>query len=182
MYTGFSGDPLTYIVRGDANADGLDNINNDVNNDPVYLPRDATDITLDDPADYTKLDGYIRAESCLRAQRGRLLQRNSCRNPWVNRLDARLTKVLPILRRQSLEITADLFNLLNFMDNDWGRVSHTMEDFGYLPNGNRVSLLELVGYDVPNDRGIYDVLEPRRNELEVDPTRWRMQLSARYTF
>jgi hypothetical protein len=30
--------------------------------------------------------------------------------------------------------------------------------------------LELVGYDVPNGRGIYHVLEPRRDELEVDPT------------
>jgi hypothetical protein len=181
-YTGFSGDPLTYIVRGDANADGMDNIDNDRNNDPVYLPREASDITLDDPADYGRLDRYIQGESCLRVQRGRLLERNSCRNPWVNRLDARLTKVLPILRRQSVEITADLFNLLNFVDNDWGRVRHTMEDFGFLPNGNRVSLLELVGYDVPNGRGIYHVLEPRRNELEVDPTRWRMQLSARYVF
>jgi hypothetical protein len=182
MYTGFSGDPLTYIVRGDANADGMDNINNDRNNDPVYLPRDAGDITLDDPGDYARLDGYIQGEACLRTQRGRLLERNSCRNAWVNRLDARMTKVLPILRGQALEITADLFNLLNFMDNDWGRVRHTMEDFGFLPNGNRVSLLELVGYDVPNGRGIYHVLEPRRNELEVDPTRWRMQLSARYVF
>jgi hypothetical protein len=72
--------------------------------------------------------------------------------------------------------------LLNFIDHDWGQVRHTMEDFGGLPNGNRVSLLELVGYDVPNGRGIYHVLEPRRDELEVDPTRWRMQLSVRYVF
>lgn len=57
-----------------------------------------------------------------------------------------------------------------------------MEDFGGLPNGNRVSVLELVGYDVANGREIYHVLEPHRNELEVDPTRWRMQLSARYLF
>jgi len=45
-----------------------------------------------------------------------------------------------------------------------------------------VSLLRLVGYDVVNGRGIYHVLDPRRHELDVDDTRWRMQLSARYTF
>jgi hypothetical protein len=45
-----------------------------------------------------------------------------------------------------------------------------------------VSLVELVGYDTAHSRGIYHVLDPVRNELDVDATRWRMQLSARYTF
>jgi len=181
-YIGFSGDPLTYIVRGDANADGLDNIHDDSHNDPVYVPRNAADITLDDPADYPRLDQYIQAEGCLRAQRGRILERNSCRNPWINRLDGRLTKVLPTHRGQWVQITVDLFNLLNFIDHDWGQVQHTMEESGGVPNGNRVSLLRLVGYDVVNSRGTYHVLDPRRHELDVDGTRWRMQLSARYTF
>ncbi len=181
-YIGFSGDPLTYIVRGDANADGLDNLENARNNDPVYVPRNAGDITLDDPADYAKLDQYIQAESCLSAQRGRLLERNSCGNPWINRLDGRLTKVLPTHRGQSVQITADLFNLLNFIDHDWGQVQQTLEEFGGPPNGNRVSLVELVGYDEANSRGIYHVLQPRRHELDVEGTRWRMQLSARYVF
>jgi outer membrane receptor protein involved in Fe transport len=181
-YLGYSGDPLTYIVHGDANADGLDNLDDFRHNDPVYVPRDATDITLDDPADYARLDRYIQTEGCLQAQRGRLLQRNSCRNPWINRLDARLTKVLPTGRGQSVEIAADLFNLLNFIDHDWGQVRQTTEESGGGTNGNRVSLVQLVGYDVANSRGIYHVLEPRRNELQVEPTRWRMQLSARYTF
>jgi hypothetical protein len=182
LYTGFSGDPLTYIVHGDANADGLDNIDDSRHNDPVYVPSDAADVTLDDPADYPRLDQYIQAEDCLRAQRGRILQRNSCRNPWINRLDARLTKVLPTVHGQSVQITADLFNLLNFIDHDWGQVQQTMEESGGISNGNRVSLVQLVGYDVANGRGIYHVLKPRLHELQVDATRWRMQLSARYTF
>jgi hypothetical protein len=182
LYTGFSGDALTYIVHGDANADGLDNIDDSRHNDPVYVPIDAGDITLDDPADYTRLDHYIQAESCLGAQRGRILERNSCRNPWINRLDLRLTKMLPTGRGQTVQITADLFNMLNFIDHDWGQVRQTMEESGGIPNGNRVSLVQLVGYDVANSRGIYHVLNPRRHELEVDATRWRMQLSARYTF
>jgi carboxypeptidase family protein/TonB-dependent receptor-like protein len=181
-YIGYSGDPLTYIVHGDANADGLDNIDDSRHNDPVYVPRDATDITLDDPADYPRLEQYIQAEGCLQAQRGGLLRRNSCRNPWVNRLDGRLTKVLPTGRGQSMQITVDLFNLLNFIDHDWGQVRQTTDESGVLRNGNRVSLVQLVGYDVANARGVYHVLEPRRHELDVDGTRWRMQLSARYTY
>ncbi len=181
-YIGFSGDPLTYIVHGDANADGLDNIEDTRYNDPVYVPRHAGDITLDNPADYPRLDSYIQTEGCLSAQRGRILERNSCRNPWINRLDARLTKALPTWRGQSVEITADFFNLLNFIDHDWGRVQQTMEESGGVGLGNRVSLVQLVGYDVANGRGIYHGLEPRRHELDVERTRWRMQLSVRYTF
>jgi hypothetical protein len=181
-YLGYSGDPLTYIVHGDANADGLDNLDDSRNNDPVYVPLDAGDITLDDPADYARLDQYIQKEGCLQAQRGRLLQRNSCRNPWINRLDARLSKLLPTGRGQAVEFTADLFNLLNFIDHDWGQVRQAMEANGGTTFGNRLSLIELVGYDAANSRGIYHVLTPRPREVQVDLSRWRMQLSARYTF
>ena len=43
FYNGYSGHPYTYTVSGDVNADGLDV------NDPVYLPKNAGDITLADP-------------------------------------------------------------------------------------------------------------------------------------
>lgn len=68
------------------------------------------------------------------------------------------------------------------MDHDWGQVRHTMEAFGGVSNGNRVSLLELTGYDEVHARGVYRVINPRRHNLDVDATRWRMQISARYTF
>jgi hypothetical protein len=182
-YIGVSGAPLTYIVSGDANADGLDNIDFFRHNDPVYVPRDASDITLADPDDYDSLLApFIDSEQCLRTQRGRLLRRNSCRNPWASRLDGRLSKVVPTWHGQSLEIMADLFNLLNFIDGDWGRVLQTTDEGGGVANGNRASLLDLVGYDVDRGRGIYRVLAPRQRELDVDATRWRLQLSARYLF
>ena len=48
--------------------------------------------------------------------------------------------------------------------------------------GGRVPLLDLAGYDVANDRGIYNVVTVPRRELDVEATRCRLQLSARYTF
>ena len=131
FYTGFSGDPVTYIVLGDANGDGIDNLfDHTHDNDPVYVPKDAGDITLANPADYPALERIIRREPCLRRQRGRLLERNSCRQPWVTSLDARLTKVLPTAHGQSLELSADVFNLLNLLDRDWGLARFNFEDFG----------------------------------------------------
>ncbi|HET8623983.1 MAG TPA: TonB-dependent receptor [Gemmatimonadales bacterium] len=183
VYVGSSGDPLTYIVRGDANADGLDNIFGGArDNDPIYVPRDAADITLADPSEFARLDQIIEEEACLRWQRGRLMERNSCRDPWVHTTQARLTKVLPTVRGQSLQLTIDLFNVLNFLDGDWGLVRHTLEDHGFFNVGSRTSLLELVGYDEANQRGIYTVLQPNRRRIDPVASRWRLQLSARYTF
>ena len=70
-----------------------------------------------------------------------------------------------------------MFNLLNFVDHDWARTFFTGDVFG-----GRVPLLDLAGYDAANGRGIYNVEEVPQRELDVPATRWRVQLSARYTF
>jgi hypothetical protein len=176
FYTGTSGFPFSYIATGDPNADGLGQFGGR-NNDAVYVPRDAGDITLADPAEYAKLDTVIQSDRCLAAQRGRLLERNSCRSGWMGRLDARMTKLIPTTRGQALEFTVDVFNMLNFIDHDWGRTFLTGDVFG-----GRVPLLDLAGYDAVNGRGIYNVVDVPRRELDVQATRWRVQLSARYTF
>jgi hypothetical protein len=45
-----------------------------------------------------------------------------------------------------------------------------------------VSLLELVGYDVERGRGVYNVLAPLFRQVDSESSRWRLRLSARYTF
>jgi hypothetical protein len=39
-----------------------------------------------------------------------------------------------------------------------------------------------VGYDEARGRGVYNVLAPRRHEVDVEATRWRVRLSLRYGF
>jgi TonB dependent receptor. len=169
-YLAFSGDPLTYVVLGDANGDG-------VPNDPVYLPKAAGDITLADPTDYPRLDSLIQVQPCLRRQRGHLMERNSCRQPWFSELDARLTKVLPTARGQSLELSVDCFNLLNLLDRSWGLARFISGD-GFA----QTRLLQLDGYDDALGRGIYHLLRPGLREVDQARSRWRLRLSARYTF
>jgi hypothetical protein len=182
QYNAFSGDALTYVVLGDANADGLDNLfDHSRDNDAVYVPRGQGDITLADPADYPRLEEVIQEEPCLRHQRGRILQRNSCRQPWISSLDARLTKVLPTFHGHALDVSADLFNVLNFVNRDWGLFRITEGGVG---NGNigEANLLQLVGYDSANGRGIYNFLAPQLRHIVPDASRWSLRLSARYIF
>ena len=172
FYNGFSGSPYTYRVLGDVNADGVTAFGGPQNNNPVYVPRDAADITLADPAQWDSLDRYIRSRPCLREQRGELLRRNSCRNPWVSVVNARLSKIFPTTRGQSVELIADLFNVLNFLDGDWAVRRATLG----------TTILSLVGYDSANGRGIYDFIPRDPQVRDLEATRWRMQLGARYTF
>src|SRR5439155_24148703 len=83
-YTGRNGYRYGYVVSNDANGEALGS------NDLVAVPRDAADIALQTPADWTKLDAYIKNEPCLERNRGRILPRNSCQNPWMNFLNLRL--------------------------------------------------------------------------------------------
>jgi hypothetical protein len=166
FYIGYSGQPYTYTIHGDADAARY------AGNDIVYVPTDAADITLADPAQYPNLDRLIRSEPCLRDQRGRLMRRNSCRDHWNTEVNARVSKMVPTGRGQSIELIADLFNALNLFDSDWGVrqfVSNT-------------ELLELVGYDLPNGRGVYNVLPVDRKMVDTEATRWRVQVGARYSF
>jgi hypothetical protein len=174
-WIGMSGAPYTYVAEGDPNADGFRF--DDVSNDVVYVPRDAGDITLADPADFTALDSVIRSEPCLQRQRGRLLERNSCRDPWQNETTARLSKLVHLADRRTLEISIDLFNLLNFVNRDWGLVRQTVSD-----EGNAVRLLRLVGYDTAHSRGVYEFVPISRRQIDVDASRWQLQFGTTVFF
>lgn len=186
-YVGASGAPFTYVIDGDANADGLGILQP---NDVVYVPRNVVaggDIVLVQPdaqgrlvpapaSEYANLDSFIQADPCLREHRGRLLSRNSCRNPWFGSLNARLSKAIPTARGQSLELTVDVYNLLNLISREWGQYRAT---FGNNPS---VAMLRLAGYDPSGGRGVYQLALPARNEIQDFESRWQAEISLRYVF
>jgi hypothetical protein len=123
-YIGQSGTPYTLRSggssgRGDLNLDGTNT------NDPIYIPTGAGDplspYAFQSPDNETAFQEYISGESCLSSQRGRIMERNSCRNPWQNQLDVALRQRLPVLQGDAaLEI--QIFNFLRMLDRDWGQV------------------------------------------------------------
>ena len=68
--------------------------------------------------------------------------------------------------------------MLNFVNGDWGVVRQTFGDIG-----NAVPLLQLVGYDTPHSRGVYELVEGvTRRDIDVEASRWRLQLAATVFF
>ncbi|HEX6250700.1 MAG TPA: carboxypeptidase regulatory-like domain-containing protein [Gemmatimonadaceae bacterium] len=121
-YNGQTGQPIMYTANGDLNGDGFNG------NDPIYVPLDATN-----PAEITfvtagsgataispdsqarSFERFISENACLNDQRGRIMERNSCRTPWSNRFDFSLRQSIPEIRGQRLTMQLDIFNFGNFV-------------------------------------------------------------------
>jgi len=186
LYAGASGTPYTYTITGDANADGLGS--SMFPNDIIYVPRSRTDISLDGNGSaagmgttaqqdsvYALLDSFVSEEPCLNRQRGRIMVRNSCRNAWFGTLNARLTKTFPTVAGQSIELTADMYNVLNVVNPGWGQSRVTTLN----PS---TPMVRLVGYDASAGRGIYRLQLPGLRQIQDLASRWQMELSVRYVF
>jgi hypothetical protein len=94
---------------------------------------------------------------------------------------------------QAVEITADVFNLLNLLNDNWGLVRET--NFFEQRSG----LLNLAGYDdrgtanPSDDRARYTIPTrtvggstvanlPNRKQVQTTSSRWRIQLGAKYAW
>jgi hypothetical protein len=63
---------------------------------------------------------FVNRAPCLRRQRGRIMERNSCREPWSHTTSASVRQSIPIGRR-SMDVELDVFNVLNVLNADWGQ-------------------------------------------------------------
>jgi hypothetical protein len=120
-YVGESGRPFTYTAfgtnrRGDLNADGSNS------NDPIFVPtdaRNATEVRFTRAEQSETFESFISARPCLNRQRGRIMDRNSCNEPWSNTTIASVRQTVPIGKR-AFDAQLDVFNVLNLLNDDWG--------------------------------------------------------------
>jgi hypothetical protein len=193
-YVGESGRPFTYVAfgtlrRGDLNGDGTNT------NDPIYVPRGAFDDaeilfagTSDSagadnsPAAQARrvmlqragLEQLLQSTPCLNRQRGRLMARNSCREPWSNTTIASVRQSVPIGGR-SVEGQLDVFNVLNLLKSSWG-----------LRRQAAPLLLEQVGQTagtVQTSQSIFrfDATAPRWTTVAAESA-FQLQIALRYRF
>jgi hypothetical protein len=183
LYRGESGQAFNYVSSGDLNGDGF------TQNDPVYIPTGA-----DDPrapqfdagwADFTAAEqsdaffAFIENAKCLREQRGKIMERNSCRAPFSNRVDVALEQALPTFRGQNLTVRVDVINFLNLLNKDWGKfetqgfASQNLYDQRSVSNGNSLA----TGVPVVRFNPTYEQFTS-----ESLASNWQMQFSVRYSF
>ncbi len=204
IYQGSSGSPFDYVYgsgsgsgAGDANADG------NSQNDLVYVPKDVRDpneILFTGYNDATKansvaaqqagLDKFINSVPCLAKNRGKLLSRNLCHNPWNNEVDISVAQSLEAFHAQNATLRLDIINFGNLLNPKWGRqqfsdqnatcgsicsatilLSQTANKLGTVTNG------------VSSTQGVYTFDTTLRPfSAQNASSNYRMQVSLRYSF
>lgn len=189
-YIGQSGQPYTYIAggssgRGDLNADGTNT------NDPIYIPNDATtemmfspimsgpDVLYTPEEQAAALNEFIAGDDCLAEQRGQIMERNSCRNPWQNFLDLNVRQSIPTFGGRELTLELSIFNVLNLLNDEWGRVKSA--GGGVFNEDDLLTHVENVG-DEPVFRFNPENLENRHIVTSQTYNSYQMQLGARFAF
>jgi hypothetical protein len=170
IYSGTSGRPYSWTSSSDLNADGF------AGNDLIYVPVNAQDISLANSAQWTTLDNFIKNEPCLNRQRGHIMSRTSCRNPWRGLVDAKAIKSFRTVRGQSMEVMASVYNVLSLLG--VGGKIYTVTGF------ENASLLTRTGYSTALSRGIYSLDGAGRAKMnqDINASRWKLELGARYIF
>jgi outer membrane receptor for ferrienterochelin and colicin len=177
-----SGTPWTMTVNGDVNGDGEQfNDRAPIFDDLQFGRVSGGQVIAGSPeqeaAEFQALlEGDSEAEECVRENLGRIAERNSCRNPWFHSVDLHLSKGFGLLGGQEVEVIADLFNVLNGLNEEWGQF---VGIFGSAQNPLRKE-----SYDQATNKVIYSVNNGFGEESPVgfNPLQFQAQLGIRYRF
>lgn len=192
IYIGASGTPYDYVYSSDLNADGFSF------NDPIYVPTDATDPNQIKFADITSggtttftaaqeaaaFNDFINSTPCLREQRGHIMTRNTCRQPWSNLVNLSLRQSLPMFRANRASVQLDVINFLNLVNKNWGHQAFTFSDVTLLSFRNLSSSTGTLIRNQPTTTTPVFQFTPGQPKFDFNniASNYQMQLSFRYSF
>ncbi|MEL7119681.1 MAG: carboxypeptidase regulatory-like domain-containing protein [Bacteroidota bacterium] len=191
---------FSYVI-GERNFNFVDDGGFD-NNELFYVPNALNEIPLVDldyngqtfspEQQYAILDQFIDDDAHLSDRRGNYAQRNGARRPMNFSIDARFLQdfyvSLPNGKRNTLQLSLDIFNLTNLLNPAWGNFNTALGSFG---NFNVINMenrttgsntvpeytinTALIDGDDPSSSGQFD-----NNGLRSSI--WQMQIGLRYIF
>jgi hypothetical protein len=138
FYSGQSGNPYSIVYASSGNP-----FSNAANANLAYIPKDQNDIRLVNKGSYTgaqqwsDLNSFIEGDSYLKSHRGRYAERNALRTPWNHELDMKLMhefKLSKTDKNKTLQISFDVFNVLNLLNNGWGHITFVTNANNYTVN------------------------------------------------
>ncbi len=185
FYSGQSGSPYSVIY---ASTPG--NIINGSSSLP-YIPTVAESNTMFlDAANRSAFNAFVDNDSYLKTRRGQYAERNGLRTPWVHDVDAKLMhefKLSSANPSHTLQISFDVFNVLNLLNNAWGHVNFVSNTNNYTVNF--LKFVNDASGRKPGDPASYtptfSFQQPTNNHYySADPinSRWQGQLGIKYNF
>jgi hypothetical protein len=173
---------FSYTYAGDVNGDGAGG------NDLIYIPRDASEISLEPgPGDtrtvaqiWNDLNAFIEQDEYLRSHRGQIAERNGAINPWFTNVDLRILQDLALNlggQKHTFQVSLDVLNVLNLINSDWG--------VREIANTAARSPLVFTGRFNANNAPIFQFPGTAQKTFLNDASiisRWQAQLGVKYFF
>jgi len=169
------------------------------NNELIYVPANFEEALLVeaeiDGVTYTPeqqwelLDAFIEDDPHLSERRGQYVERNGGTIPWRFTLDLRFLQDFYIElangKRNTLQLSIDIFNFTNLLNDEWGRVRFA-GSFGNYPlvNLENVTLGNTTTPQYSINEDLIDGADPWDNidDSGFRSSRWQMQIGLRYIF
>jgi hypothetical protein len=194
-YTGGSQERFSYRYGGDINGDGA-------TNDIIYIPKNASEIKFvegfkSNGITYTAQQqsdaffAYVENDKYLSKHKGQVMERYGATLPWAHTVDLRILQDFSLKmgsKTHTLQISADVSNLLNLINKDWGfRYNYNFGTFqdqallGLPSSGNNTGA---ESYSKANPKYTFDPAGPTRSNQPNYSTAstWGIQLGVRYLF
>ncbi len=170
-YNGQSGRPYTIVFNTDVNTDGRST------NDLLFVPA-TQDQVLVINGTWAQLDAFLSSDDATKNHRGEIVPRNAGHAPTRNELSFRYAVAIPTKGKTKVDVTADIFNLLNLINEDKGWI--------YYPNFGGPTIIAGT-IDAATGKYIYNLqtVAPStfrtftRDDLR---SRWQAQFGARVRF
>ncbi|MCE1198609.1 MAG: carboxypeptidase regulatory-like domain-containing protein [Marinilabiliales bacterium] len=194
-----SGSPYSATYSTSPNPYG-----NSSNANLIYIPKNSSELIFADvtngsgavtysAADQSRdFNQFIDNDKYLSKNRGKYAERNGLRTPWNHFVDLQMTHEFKFKigqRQQSIQLLATVFNFLNLLSNNWGKVyfitnvnNYTIPMLAFANDANKVA---------PGSTGYIPTFNflkyPDNNNSQyytVDPvnSRWQIQLGLKYNF
>lgn len=169
-FSGIGGTRYSLAVNGNVNGDFV--ASNDLAyiydpNDartPQYLKEGILDI-LNNPDVEKSTKDYIRKSF------GKVAERNGGVNGFYGTLDLRIAKKFKFYKTHSLELSVDMFNVLNMLNKDWGS-GHNL---------GKQNIYTIKGFDQKTKQYTYRV-NANTGVSNLNGTPYQIQIGARYAF
>lgn len=200
LYSAQSGSPYTVIYSASGAPFGNSN-----NANLPFIPATPSDINFKDIKDAagnvtysaanqsTDFFNFVNNNDYLKNRKGQYAERNGMRTPWNQELDMKLMHEFKLSKKdksKALQVSLDIFNLMNLINNDWGHITFVTN-----VNNYTVNMLQFVsdakgiapGKPSSGYTPTFNFIKPTGldgNYYTVDPlnSRWQGQLGIKYIF
>jgi hypothetical protein len=171
-YNGMSGRRYSLGFYNDINGDGG-------YNELLFVPASSNQVVVTNGT-WDQLNAYLSSDNAASQYRGQIMPRSAGRAPWQNEMDIQYALTIPTGGKTKAEITLNIFNFLNLLNQNWGWkywASFPMTEpvsYGGIDKTTGLMIYNITNITASTWAGTFT-----RDDLR---SRWQAQLGVRFRF